>query len=344
MSTDRDIEAKVERWLSEDAPPMPDHVLEAVRVAVPRTGQVRGADRFDVWAWTRPFGRVALAAAAVVLLVLAAPVGFELLRSIGPSGPPVGPGTSASPPTMTPEPTPTLVPTSSPEPKPSPEPAPSAEPTSEPPSTSDPFTGTWSTIDIDGSLMKVSFSGTGVARDVAMVDLRATVCGGGTWTGAGPGTVDGDSIFVEGSASCVDGEKNVNFTPTWTYDGSSRTLQDPDGLRWTRGELMEAFGGVWQATDSDGSAMTLGFSGSGLTRDVEYFDELATGECDPAVSYTLTGTGTIGTVSGQGRLITVDFFGGCTGKPGASFPDRTIEYVVATDTLVDGAGTIWHRP
>lgn len=98
MSSDRDTTRLVRSWLEEGVTALPDRVLDGVLDQLPATRQRR-----SVWRWLR-FGdvgenaRLAMAAAAVVVVAI---LGVELLPAIlgpsGPGGPPPSPSPSATP-------------------------------------------------------------------------------------------------------------------------------------------------------------------------------------------------------------------------------------------------------
>ena len=104
MSTDRDVTRIVRSWLEEGATALPDRVLDAVLDQVPATSQRR-----HLWPARRLNEmnnalKVAIVAAAVVVIAV---VGFNLVpRRAGIGGP--GPSPSASP-TQTPAPTPSPI-------------------------------------------------------------------------------------------------------------------------------------------------------------------------------------------------------------------------------------------
>ena len=199
---------------------------------------------------------------------------------------------------------------------------------------SDPFRGTWSTIDIDGSRMTVSFTGKGGSRSFTLVDDRATVCGGDPQVVSGTGAVSGDRIDVEAIARCAGASDGEPFAVTYFHDAELRSLFDGT-LAWRRGFAgPEAFIGAWFATDVDGSAMTLTFGGRGLTRSVTLFDDLATGACEPDAPIALSGRGLIGSVLGDGRFIAIDISGRC-GRSGALVSASSkFEYDVWSNTLI----------
>jgi hypothetical protein len=219
----------------------------------------------------------------------------------------------------------------------------------------EPFTKSWSAIDVDGSVMTLSFDGSGSTRTVTLVDARATGCGGDPWAGDGIGTVEGNNIHVAGMAGCVGAERDA-WNATLTYEPGLDGITDgsDSDVVWHRGNgAREAFLGVWKATDVDGSAMKLTFRAiDTLTREVSYLDDLAS-SCDPDAVFMAAGTGLIGSVPPWGRYITVSLQGSCVGGDPIAVADGMFRYDVETDTLrgplnLDGSelvrGTVdWHR-
>jgi hypothetical protein len=110
VSTDRDVDRIVRSWLEEGVTALPDRVLDAVLDQVPTTSQRRS------WWSARRLNemnnalKIAIVAAAVVVIAV---VGFNLVPRRGGIG---GPGPS---PIATPTPTPTQTPTPTPSPLPS---------------------------------------------------------------------------------------------------------------------------------------------------------------------------------------------------------------------------------
>ena len=214
----------------------------------------------------------------------------------------------------------------------------------------DPFTKTWSRIDVDGSRETLSFDGSGTSKTFAYRDNRATSCGGDPFEAGGSVAVVANVATFDGTGACLGGA-SVPVSGEWLYDDASGTIDDGSGRLWHRGNgAHEAFSGVWKATDIDGSAMKLTFKGSGLSRAVTYTDDLAT-SCDPDAVWKAAGTGTIGSTPGQGRYIRVAMEGGCIGQGQIDY-DEAYRYDVETDTLrgplnLDGSehsGTVdWHR-
>ena len=102
---------------------------------------------------------------------------------------------------------------------------------------SDPFKGSWRSIDADGSNQSLAFGGNGATRMVTLRDDNATTpaCGGGPAVGRGVGEVDGDTIGGTFSLRCASGAVfDADFE--FTYDQATNTLTDSfgGGVVWTR--------------------------------------------------------------------------------------------------------------
>lgn len=346
MNPERDVEARIERWLKAEAAPMPAGVLEAVRDALPRVSQL-GEPRLVVpRPWDRWAGRVALAAAAAILVVVGGPTALSELRSIMSWSNGTGPQIVVPSPSPSGGPTPVATQPSTPDPS----------------ITADPFSGTWSTVDVDGSVISLSFEGTGPARTVVWEDLRATGCGGAHYINAGSGTIAAGSLHVVGSGGCAGRPLDQPFDETWTYHPEAGTLTAPlvgiegaDVYTWTRGAKVDAFSGVWVATDVDLSSLTLTFGNSGMTRSVSFIDDRSS-NCPGGAAYSATGTATIGSVTPDGRYVTVTVHGSCAagGSPNDTVQKYKYDFVTGTligplDPLSSGGGPLpttvsWHRP
>jgi hypothetical protein len=208
----------------------------------------------------------------------------------------------------------------------------------------DPFKGSWSAIDGDGSRLSVSFSGNGATRTVTLFDDRATCLGGDSMIVSGSGTISGNTI--SGSwhlpAQCG-GEAPFQ----WTYDPTVGTLFD-GFVTWYRGDRgPDAFNGVWIATDFDGSSLRLALDGSGLSRDVSFFDDGAS-VCGPVIdgegiNWSGEGTGVIGSTLGFGRFIDVTLSGSCAGSPHEPIDPQTYEYDYVNNQLIGPLGITWSR-
>jgi hypothetical protein len=105
MSTDRDVNRIVRSWLEEGVTTLPDRVLDDVLDRVPATPQRRSSWPVRRFARMNNFARLAIAAAAVVVVAI---VGYNML--------PGSRGAGGLSPTPTPTPSPTPVATPSPTP------------------------------------------------------------------------------------------------------------------------------------------------------------------------------------------------------------------------------------
>ncbi|HEX5589502.1 MAG TPA: hypothetical protein VFX65_04330 [Candidatus Limnocylindrales bacterium] len=102
MSTERDVTRIVRSWLAEGVTTLPDRVLDDVLDRVPATPQRRSWWPARRFAKMNNLARLAIAAAAVVVVAVA---GYNMLPdSAGPSGPNASPSVS---PSLVPSPTPT---------------------------------------------------------------------------------------------------------------------------------------------------------------------------------------------------------------------------------------------
>jgi hypothetical protein len=101
---------------------------------------------------------------------------------------------------------------------------------------SSPFSGTWTSVDTDGSNQTMTISGsTRGALGVRYYDDRATVCGGDPARFAGPGRVDGDVLVADVLLVCIPGGNIFgHITVETAYDAATDTLNDPSGVIWTR--------------------------------------------------------------------------------------------------------------
>ena len=97
MSTDRETTRLVRSWLEDGVTALPDRVLDAVLDQIPATRQRRSSWAAWRFAEVNPYARIALAAAAVLVVVV---VGQSLLGGRGGVG-----GTPTAVPTVAPTPT-----------------------------------------------------------------------------------------------------------------------------------------------------------------------------------------------------------------------------------------------
>jgi len=101
-----------------------------------------------------------------------------------------------------------------------------------------PFAGTWISTDYDGSSQLLIVSG-GARPSVVYQDFYASGCdrfaGPDThWVAAGPGTIDGDTLFAEFVKSGCGTFLQGGYTDWWVYDAGSDTLTDSAGIEWHR--------------------------------------------------------------------------------------------------------------
>ena len=104
----------------------------------------------------------------------------------------------------------------------------------------EPFTGSYRSIDFDGSNQLLALGGPqggqdSIFRRVVYTDDFGTVCGGARFFGEGVGVIDGSTISVAfeiycGNAGNLIGEDFITFT----FDGATGTLTDSYDVVWTR--------------------------------------------------------------------------------------------------------------
>lgn len=325
MTGDRDRDEQLTTFLVERAGRLPDEVLDAVDVAVRTTPQVRAVATELPMQRRRLDPRPLLAAAAVVVVA----VGLTLGGYLPDLGRLVGLGTGSSRPSGVPT---VSVPST---------PPPEATPQPSSPTEVDPFNGSWSTLDPDGSQMTLVFEGAGQTRLTRIADLRSTTCGGDAYFWQGTGTIDGGSIEVVGAGGCAGKPQDEPFAETYDYDAASGTIrgdtefQGPITLVWSRGPLpLEAFRGRWVATDIDGTSLELVLEvADGLEREVVYHDTHAQ-FCTGLPGYTARGTGTVGAVLGDGRFLRVTLTGACDDGSSPREWEHKYEFEWATGTLI----------
>jgi hypothetical protein len=79
--------------------------------------------------------------------------------------------------------------------------------------------------------------------------------------------------------------------------------------------------------------MTLRFGGSGMTRAVSFTDD-RTIDCGPGAAFSAEGSGTIGSVLGEGRFIRVSLHGSCPGGVSPRDSVAKYKYDYVTDSLI----------
>jgi von Willebrand factor type D domain len=117
----------------------------------------------------------------------------------------------------------------------SPVPAPAAFASTAAHSAGDPWIGKWKSVDTDGSNQTLTITRRGDgAYDVILFDDYASSCGGGTATGAGVGTVSGNTMSGTTTITCADGRVTGTFPFKGTYDAKTDTFTDGLGVVWSR--------------------------------------------------------------------------------------------------------------
>lgn len=87
----------------------------------------------------------------------------------------------------------------------------------------DPFRGVWYAVDVDGSNMKMVFSGGGDSRRMLWRDDYWSICGGGPGIGRGTGEVSGNILHATVDVYCS-GALAGTFVMDFTYDAGTDTL------------------------------------------------------------------------------------------------------------------------
>jgi Flp pilus assembly pilin Flp len=101
------------------------------------------------------------------------------------------------------------------------------------------LSGTWTSIDNDGSHQTLEIRGSGRGGTYAMklFDESATAaCGGRPAQLAGPGSVSGNDLLVTGALVCLAGGNPLTgrITVAFTYSPGADTLADEFGVVWHR--------------------------------------------------------------------------------------------------------------
>ena len=97
--------------------------------------------------------------------------------------------------------------------------------------------GTWTSIDTDGSSQELEIRGSGQgAYSAFLVDDAATVCGGAPAMYVGTGRLDGDTLAVWGTLTCLPGGNVIRgrIPFEFTYSAATDTLTDFTGVTWSR--------------------------------------------------------------------------------------------------------------
>lgn len=99
------------------------------------------------------------------------------------------------------------------------------------------FSGTWTSIDNDGSSQVMTITGSGQrAYSIAVIDSAATLCGGDPAQVIGPALVVEEGLISIGTATCLPGGNVLRFRVeiAYEYDAGSDTLTDSFGVVWSR--------------------------------------------------------------------------------------------------------------
>ncbi|WP_392543452.1 hypothetical protein [Oryzobacter telluris] len=99
-----------------------------------------------------------------------------------------------------------------------------------------PFTGTWTSTDLDGSNQWVSIRGSGSgAYSVFLYDDSATnACGGDPARFVGAGRADGAFLDVPGTLTCLPGGNVIRHRIGFGFELVDDTLVDVSGVVWSR--------------------------------------------------------------------------------------------------------------
>jgi Tol biopolymer transport system component len=101
------------------------------------------------------------------------------------------------------------------------------------------FLGTWTSIDVDGSHQTLDIQGSGLGGHLVMSifdDSATTACGGSPGRLEGSGAVNGESLLMTGTLTCIPGG-NPLAGPTslrFVHDPGTDTLTDESGVTWHR--------------------------------------------------------------------------------------------------------------
>ena len=98
--------------------------------------------------------------------------------------------------------------------------------------------GTWTSIDLDGSSQQLTVNGSGSHRySMFLYDDEATsACDGNPARLTGTGELDGDTLTMTGSLTCLPGGNALRFRIDYVfvYSAGSDTLTDDAGVVWYR--------------------------------------------------------------------------------------------------------------
>jgi hypothetical protein len=103
----------------------------------------------------------------------------------------------------------------------------------------DAFRGTWTSIDVDGSNQTLAIQGSGQTGHHAMFlfdDSATTACDGSPAHLQGSGVVEGDSLVMIGTLTCMPGGNPLRGRTSvgFVHDPGTDTLSDDSGVTWYR--------------------------------------------------------------------------------------------------------------
>ena len=99
------------------------------------------------------------------------------------------------------------------------------------------FTGTWTSVDTDGSNQVMTISGASAhTRAVMLFDDAGTICGGAPTLVSGVGTIDENILWVDVTVKCLPGGNPIHARVgiAFVYDEASDTIGEPSGVVWHR--------------------------------------------------------------------------------------------------------------
>ena len=99
------------------------------------------------------------------------------------------------------------------------------------------LTGTWTSIDGDGSNQTLTITGSGIrSYALFLVDDEATLCDTDPARATGSARVEGNELFMRAAVTCVPGGNHLRgvIEIGFTYDGGDDTLTDSFGIVWSR--------------------------------------------------------------------------------------------------------------
>jgi len=100
------------------------------------------------------------------------------------------------------------------------------------------LSGTWTSVDIDGSSQQLRISGSGQGRygTVLFDDSASQACGGAPARFVGSGSADGTTLQMTGTVVCLPGGNVLGsrITLSFVYSPTTDTLTDESGVVWYR--------------------------------------------------------------------------------------------------------------